>query len=232
MHLNDHRPLHAAGADSHRQARIIRLPEPARKTLSHPVVIVPPAARTEALQAAGFRGWLRAALRMALLEPPIRFALRATAAFAFLVLGAMKLSVRVFEEPILGTSGLHLLPGPAGFAQFLADAGAPLPQLGAWLCLTAEIGCGAGLLLGAFVPLARIFTRLFALSLAFDMVVALLAAGVRNALGHPVLREGMPAMSPPWRLPVELMLLACMTYFLLRPAVTPLERGRLCSPAT
>lgn len=150
-------------------------------------------------------------------EAPVRAVLRAFAGLVFLYLGALKISVKTFEYPILGTRGLDLASGPGGFAQYLAAAGVPLPEASAYLVVLVEVLCGLGLILGVFMPLAQLLTRLFAVALAVDMLVAIGSTGVRNLIGHPVLLQGVPAMSQAWRFPLEVGLLGVMSYFLIRP---------------
>jgi uncharacterized membrane protein YphA (DoxX/SURF4 family) len=166
----------------------------------------------------------RAMLRPGLLEPPVRTAMRLAAGVVFLFLGSMKISVKTFEHLVLGTQGLDLASGPSGFGQFLAAAGVPLPELSAHLVVGVELLCGLGLILGAFVPLAQLLTRLFAVALSVDMTMAILLAGVRNLLGDPVLLQGVPAMYQVWRFPLEVTLLGCMLYFFVRPVLRPAPR--------
>ena len=148
----------------------------------------PPTPRASEIHLRAPRALRSALLRPAWVEPGLRTALRAFAGFVFLYLGALKISAKTFEHSVLGTRGLDLAPGPGGFAQYLAAAGIPLPEVSAYLCVTVELLCGLGIILGAFLPLAQLVTRLFAVALAVDMLTALAVTGVRNIIGHPVLR--------------------------------------------
>ncbi|HEX8539083.1 MAG TPA: hypothetical protein VF664_16555, partial [Cystobacter sp.] len=42
--------------------------------------------------------------------------------------------------------------------------------------------------------------------------------GLRQVEGRPILLDGFPVMNQPWRLPLELALLLCMSYLVWRPA--------------
>ena len=58
-------------------------------------------------------------------------------------------------------------PGPKGFAAWLASIHVPLPTLMAWVVALVEFGGGVALLFG-------VFTRLIALLLVVDMLVAII----------------------------------------------------------
>jgi uncharacterized membrane protein YphA (DoxX/SURF4 family) len=147
---------------------------------------------------------------------PGRMQLRGVAGVLFIVFGLMK----AFDTtlPILvGAPALHVNTGPEGFAQLLTGLGVPFPLLNAWMVIAVEILCGLGLILGGWLPATKLITRLSALPLAIDMVVAL-AIGLRQVQGNPVILDGLPVMNQFWRLPLELGLLLGMAYLLWKPA--------------
>jgi putative oxidoreductase len=146
-------------------------------------------------------------------ELPLRFTLRVAAGFTFFLLGSMKF----FDSILLGTEAISLPDGPAGFAQYLAAIGVPLPLLSAYLVCLVEILCGLGLLLSVFLPAPALLTRLCALPLFMDMTVATLTVGLRNLLGDPVRMEGIAVTTQAWRLPLEVALLVTALLFLWRP---------------
>jgi putative oxidoreductase len=154
---------------------------------------------------------------------PGRLQLRGVTGIIFIVFGLMK----AFDTtlPVLvGAPGLHVSSGPEGFAQLLAGIGVPFPLLNAWVVIAVELLCGLGLILGAWLPATKLVTRLSALPLFIDMLVAL-AVGIRQVQGNPVILDGLPIMNQFWRLPMELGLLLGMAYLLWKPAgarrVTP-----------
>jgi uncharacterized membrane protein YphA (DoxX/SURF4 family) len=146
-------------------------------------------------------------------ESPARLALRVVAGLVFLTLGQMKF----FDTILLGTDAVSLPPGPAGFAQYLGAIGIPFPLLNAYMVCLVEMICGLGLLLSAFLPYSAILTRLSALPLVIDMMVAIATVGLRNAQGNPVQIHGVAVTAQPWRLPLELSLFLLTLLFLWRP---------------
>ena len=139
--------------------------------------------------------------------------LRAAAMIAFVTLGQMKF----FDGILLGTDAVTLPQGPEGFAPYLAAIGVPFPLLNAYMVCILEMVCGVGLLMTAFLPKASILTRLAALPLFFDMVVATLTVGLRNLMGNPVMMDGIAVTNQVWRLPLELSLLAITLILLVKP---------------
>ena len=156
-------------------------------------------------------------------DTPVRLVLRALAGLAFVTLGQMKF----FDSILLGTQAVSLPPGPEGFALYLSAIGVPFPLLNAYLVCLVEMICGVGLLLSAFLPAPALLTRLCALPLVGDMTVATLTVGLRNALGDPVLLEGIPVTQQFWRLPLEVSLLLITVLMLWRP----LPRASAPAPA-
>lgn len=146
-------------------------------------------------------------------DSTVRLVLRAAAGIAFVTLGQMKF----FDSILLGTTAVTLPPGPEGFAQYLAAIGVPFPLLNAYMVCLVEMICGVGLLLSAFLPMPALLTRLSAFPLFIDMVVATATVGVRNALGHPVMLEGVAVTNQAWRLPLEAALLLITLMLLIRP---------------
>ncbi|HEX5747295.1 MAG TPA: DoxX family protein [Archangium sp.] len=149
-------------------------------------------------------------------ETPGRYQVRGVTGVIFILFGLMKSFD--FTLPILvGAPGLHVHTGVEGFAQLIAGLGIPFPLFNAAMVITMEIVLGLGLILGAWMPATRLITRLCALPLAVDMMMALLV-GIRQVQGNPVVLGGFPIMNQFWRLPLELGLLAGMVYLLWRPA--------------
>ncbi len=142
-----------------------------------------------------------------------RVALRAAAGSVFITLGQMKF----FDSILLGTDAVVIPNGPEGFAQYLAAIGLPFPLFNAYMVCWVEMICGLGLLLSAFLPASGHLTRLCALPLAGDMIVALLTVGIPNLWGSPVRMDGVAVTTQAWRLPLEATLLAMMLLFLWRP---------------
>ncbi|QRN98047.1 DoxX family protein [Archangium violaceum] len=144
-----------------------------------------------------------------------RYQLRGVTGIIFMVFGLMK----IFDTtlPILvGAPGLQVTTGAEGFARLIAGLGIPFPLLNAWMVIAVELLCGLGLILAAWLPATRLVTRLCALPLLGDMMVALLV-GIREVQGRPVMLDGLPVMNQFWRLPLELGLLLGMAYLLWRP---------------
>jgi uncharacterized membrane protein YphA (DoxX/SURF4 family) len=149
-------------------------------------------------------------------ETPGRYQVRGVTGVIFMLFGLMK--AFDFTLPILvGAPGLHVNTGVEGFAQLIAAIGMPFPLFNAAMVIAMELVLGLGLILGAWTPGTRLITRLCALPLAGDMMVAQLV-GIRQVQGNPVMLDGHPIMNQFWRLPVELGLLAGMVYLLWRPA--------------
>lgn len=146
-------------------------------------------------------------------ETLARVALRAAAGTVFITLGQMKF----FESILLGTDAVVIPDGPEGFAQYLAAIGVPFPLFNAYMVCWVEMICGLGLLLSAFLPASGCLTRLCALPLAGDMIVALLTVGIPNLLGSPVRMDGVAVTTQAWRLPLEASLLVIVLLFLWRP---------------
>ncbi|NMO20091.1 DoxX family protein [Pyxidicoccus fallax] len=148
-------------------------------------------------------------------ESPYRFALRIIAGTVFVFLG----QVKFFDTIHLGTDAVVLPRGPVGFAVYLSAVGVPFPLFHAYMVCWVEMVCGLFLMVGAFLPRAcsTHLTRLTALPLMLDMVVALFTVGVPNALGHPVRVNDVAVTAQAWRLPLELVLLAITGYLVLKP---------------
>ncbi|MFL5344898.1 MAG: DoxX family protein [Hyalangium sp.] len=143
----------------------------------------------------------------------MRFALRGAVGLLFITFGQMKF----FDSILLGNHAVSLPAGPEGFAQYLDAVGIPYPLLNAYMVCLVEMLCGLGLLLSPFLPYAAILTRLCALPLMMDMVVATITVGLRNALGIPVQIHGVAVTAQPWRLPLEFSLMVLALFFLWRP---------------
>jgi len=146
-------------------------------------------------------------------DSTLRLVLRAAAMIAFVTLGQMKF----FGSILLGTDAVVLPEGPEGFAQYLAAIGVPFPLLNAYMVCIMEMLCGVGLLATAFLPKPGILTRLAALPLFIDMMVATITVGVPNLMGHPVMMDGVAVTNQAWRLPLELSLLAITLLLVVRP---------------
>ena len=180
----------------------VSTPFPAHAEGDNALRSVPPARSTQSL-----RRFIRPA------DSTLRLILRAAAMIAFVTLGQMKL----FDSILLGTDAVTLPQGPEGFAQYLAAIGVPFPLLNAYMVCILEMVCGVGLLMTAFLPKPSILTRLAALPLFFDMVVATLTVGLRNLMGNPVMLDGVAVTNQVWRLPLELSLLAITLMLLVKP---------------
>jgi uncharacterized membrane protein YphA (DoxX/SURF4 family) len=142
-----------------------------------------------------------------------RVALRAAAGTVFITLGYLKF----FDSIHLGTDAVVIPSGPEGFAQYLAAIGVPFPLFNAYMVCWVEMICGLGLLLSSFLPASSHLTRLCALPLAGDMIVALATVGIPNLLGHPVMMEGVAVTTQAWRLPLEAIQLVIVLIFLWKP---------------
>ncbi|WP_272134778.1 DoxX family protein [Stigmatella ashevillensis] len=153
-------------------------------------------------------------------------ALRATAGIVFVTLGHMKF----FDSILLGTTAISLPTGPEGFAQYLAAIGVPFPLLNAYMVCLVEMVCGLALVLSAFLPAPALLTRLAALPLLVDMVVATITVGLRNAMGQPVLMEGIAVTQQAWRLPVEASMLLITLLLVWRPLPRPVPSQEFASP--
>ena len=149
-------------------------------------------------------------------ETPGRYQVRGVTGVIFMLFGLMK--AFDFTLPILvGAPGLRVNTGVEGFAQLIASLGIPFPLFNAAMVIAMEVVLGLGLILGAWTPGTRLITRLCALPLLGDMMVALLV-GLRQVQGNPVMVDGHAIMNQFWRLPLELGLLAGMLYLLWKPA--------------
>ncbi|MFY0572421.1 DoxX family protein [Archangium lansingense] len=154
-------------------------------------------------------------------ETPGRYQVRGVTGVIFILFGLMK--AFDFTLPILvGAPGLQVNTGVEGFAQLISGIGMPFPLFNASMVIAMEVVLGLGLILGAWTPATRLITRLCALPLAGDMMVALLV-GIRQIQGNPVMIDGYAIMNQFWRLPVELGLLAGMVYLLWRPAAQAMK---------
>jgi putative oxidoreductase len=81
--------------------------------------------------------------------------------------GLAPLVVRVIVGVIMAAHGLQkLLAGPANFGGFLAQLGVPLPGLMCWVVTLVE-------LVGGLLLIVGLFSRLAALLLTIDLVVAI-----------------------------------------------------------
>lgn len=150
-------------------------------------------------------------------ESLLRIALRVVAGAVFITLGQMKF----FDSILLGTDAVTLPTGPDGFAQYLAAIGVPFPLFNAYMVCLVEMLCGLGLVLSTFLPASAFLTRLCALPLVGDMIVALSTVGIPNLLGHPVMLGGVAVTTQAWRLPLEGLLLVISALFLVRPRTPP-----------
>jgi uncharacterized membrane protein YphA (DoxX/SURF4 family) len=147
----------------------------------------------------------------------------------FLAFGLMKAFASTFPF-LVGAPALVVASGPEGFARLLTGLGVPFPLFNAWMVILVEVLCGAGLILSAWMPATAPLTRLCALPLAVDMLVAL-SVGVRQVQGNPVVLDGLPVMNQVWRLPLEVGLLAAMVYLLWRPVARALLNGIAAAPS-
>jgi putative oxidoreductase len=146
-------------------------------------------------------------------DSSLRMMLRLVAGFFFFTFGYVKF----FDTIALGTTAVSLPAGPVGFALYLEAVGVPFPLLNAYMVCLVEMVCGVGLVLSPFLPASALLTRLCALPLAGDMIVALLTVGVPNLLGRPVMLNGIPVTDQFWRMPLEFMLLVISVLLLWRP---------------
>ncbi|HYH99714.1 DoxX family protein [Hyalangium sp.] len=146
-------------------------------------------------------------------DSSLRMMLRLVAGFFFFTFGYVKL----FDTIALGTTAVSLPTGPTGFALYLEAVGVPFPLLNAYMVCLVEMLCGVGLVLSPFLPASALLTRLCALPLTGDMIVALVTVGVPNLMGNPVLLNGVPVTTQFWRFPLELMLLLISMLLLWRP---------------
>lgn len=159
-----------------------------------------------------------------------RYQVRGVTGVIFILFGLMK--AFDFTLPILvGAPGLHVHTGVEGFAQLISGIGMPFPLFNAAMVIAMEVVLGLGLILGAWTPATRLITRLCALPLAGDMMVALLV-GLRQVQGNPVVIDGHAIMNQFWRLPLELSLLASMMYLLWRPAARPVAPRLMSVPVS
>ena len=161
-------------------------------------------------------------------ETLARRPLRDVPGVIFFAFGLMKAFASTFPF-LVGAPGLVVASGPEGFARLLTGLGVPFALFSAWMVILVEVLCGAGLILSAWMPATALLTRLCALPLAVNMLVAL-SVGVRQVQGTPVVLDGLPVMNQAWRLPLELGLLAAMVYLLWRPVARTLLGGIKASP--
>ncbi|REG20531.1 DoxX-like protein [Archangium gephyra] len=155
-------------------------------------------------------------------ETPGRYQVRGVTGVIFMLFGLMK--AFDFTLPVLvGAPGLHVNTGVEGFARLISEIGMPFPLFNAAMVIAMEVVLGLGLILSAWLPATRLITRLCALPLAGNMMVALLV-GIRQVQGNPVVIDGHAIMNQFWRLPLELGLLAGMLYLLWRPAARAAPR--------
>ncbi len=142
------------------------------------------------------------------MSPPGRIAVLALRALAGLIfLGA-------------GVAKLFLIP----FASILVQVGVPFPGLVAWAVAFLEVGGGLVLLGGAFAPAVARLTRPFAALLALEMAAAMLTVGLPGVQGRPVMLEGRPIGTEPFRIWLELGLFLLMVYLVRNPRPFP-EKG-------
>lgn len=160
-------------------------------------------------------------------ETPGRRPLRDVPGVIFLAFGLMKAFASTFPF-LVGAPDLVVASGPEGFARLLTGLGVPFPLFNAWMVILVEVLCGMGLILSAWMPATALLTRLCALPLAVNMLVAL-SVGVRQVQGNPVVLDGLPVMNQAWRLPLEVGLLAAMVYLLWRPVARALLDYRCAS---
>jgi putative oxidoreductase len=147
-----------------------------------------------------------------------RFALRVIAGSVFIFLG----QVKFFDSIHLGTEAVVLPRGPEGFAVYLGAIGVPFPLFNAYMVCWVEMSCGMLLMVGAFLPRnwSTRLTRLTALPLMVDMLVAFVTVGLPNVLGRPVRVQDVAVTAQSWRLPLELALLVITGYLALKPLPT------------
>lgn len=109
------------------------------------------------------------------------------------------------------------------FGSYLETLHVPFAQLAGIGVPLLEIGGGAILLLSRrLLPiLPRAWrtnvVRLVCLALAIDMIVAIGLVGVPGRQGHVHSMGGQTIGTEPWRLPLEVFLLAVMLWFIWRP---------------
>jgi len=104
--------------------------------------------------------------------------------------GLAPLVVRVIVGVIMAAHGWQKLAGgPANFGGFLAQLGVPLPTLMAWVLTLVELVGGVLLVVG-------LLSRLAALLLTIDLVVAILLVKVNVGLIAP--RNRGPGRSWTW----------------------------------
>ena len=161
-------------------------------------------------------------------DSTLRLVLRAAAMIAFVTLGQMKF----FDSILLGTDAVTLPNGPEGFAPYLAAIGVPFPLLNAYMVCIIEMLCGVGLLATAFLPKPSILTRLAALPLFADMMVATITVGIPNLMGNPVMLDGVAVTNQIWRFPLEFSLLAITLMLVVRPLARRGEPAMAVVPAT
>jgi uncharacterized membrane protein YphA (DoxX/SURF4 family) len=110
---------------------------------------------------------------------------------------------------LLPPSGPGFQGGARGFGQLLATLHVPLPIVFGHLVPAAEVLGGLGLM-------THRYRRVWAVPLIIDMVMAISLVGLPGALGRPVRIGSVVIGDEPWRLPLEVVLLAVLLW-LWRP---------------
>ena len=111
----------------------------------------------------------------------------------------------------------------APFGSYLELLRVPFPHLVGIGVSVLEIGGGAILLFGRrlqkFLPHSgrKSALRLICLGLAIDMIVAIVLVGVPGRRGQARALNGHTIGLEPWRLPLEVFLLAAMLWFIVLP---------------
>lgn len=125
--------------------------------------------------------------------------------------------VRIVSAMVFLLAGTFKFLAP--FGDFLAKLQVPFPHLTAFGVAALEIGGGATLLFAAKWPRAgrKNLVRLVFLALAFDMFFAIVLVGAPGKRGR-VFRFGEHEIGgESWRLPLEILLLAAMLWFVFQP---------------
>lgn len=132
-----------------------------------------------------------------------------TTGLLFIATGSFKLLA-----PPLGPG---LEGGARGFAHVLELLGVPLPQVFGWLVPGVEVAGGLALL-------SRRARRAAALCLAIDMMVAIVLVGLPGARGRPLRIGNYSLGSEPWRLSLEIALLAATLFLVVKAPPKPDEQ--------
>jgi putative oxidoreductase len=109
-------------------------------------------------------------------------------------------ALRIIVGIVFAAHGFQKLAAMDAWTEVVAVLGIPSPAAMAWLAVLAEFLGGIGLILGAF-------TRLAALTIAIDMIVAIATVHAGHGL---MLQQG--------GLEYPLIMLALMTYFIVAGA--------------